>query len=356
MQAPSRLQIRGGTLELPAFLPDATRAVVRAVDSADLEAVGVSALMVNTLHVASKPGLSVIKAAGGLHEFMGWRGPLATDSGGFQIFSLLAAGLATVSAKGFSYRPARGAETERLTPESCIHKQLRAGSDLLFCLDHCTGPDASAQELRESVDNTVRWARECRAAFDRAVEGRPARPLLFAVIQGGGDLGLRRECAQRLLEIGFDGFGFGGWPLEHGRLSEMVAATAQLLPPGTPLHGLGIGKPENLVAAFRAGYRTFDCVIPTRDARHGRLFAFAGPPAGIDLDAPGFYSPLSLESSRLRRQAGPLEPGCDCPCCRRYSAAYLHHLHAIGDAAAARLATLHNLRFYTRLVEALRRE
>ena len=279
MDLPSRLETRRGALDLPAFLPDATRAVVRAVDSADLEAAGVRALMVNTLHVASKPGLSVIKAAGGLHEFMGWRGPVATDSGGFQVYSLLAAGLATVSRQGFSYRAARGAEKERLTPQSCIVKQLRAGSDLLFCLDHCTGPDASPEELRESVENTVRWALDCRQAFDRAVEGRPARPLLFAVIQGGNDLALRRECAARLLEIGFDGFGFGGWPLERGRLSEMVAATAGLVPRSFPLHGLGIGKPENLVAAFRAGYRTFDCVIPTRDARHGTALRVRGAAA-----------------------------------------------------------------------------
>jgi queuine tRNA-ribosyltransferase len=318
--------------------------------------VGVRALMVNTLHVASRPGLSVVRTMGGLHDFMGWRGPVATDSGGFQVFSLLAAGLATVSPRGFSYRAERGAEKEHLTPESCISKQLRAGSDLLFCLDHCTGPDARAQELRESVDNTVLWARDCRRAFDRGVQGLEARPLLFAVIQGGSDLALRRECAGRLLEIGFDGYGFGGWPLDKGRLSDMVAATAQLVPPGLPLHGLGIGKPENLVAAFRAGYRTFDCVIPTRDARHGRLFVFESQPGRVDLDAPGFYRPLSLESSRLRRERGPLETGCDCPCCRRYSAAYLHHLYAVGDAAAARLATLHNLRFYTRLVEALARD
>ena len=352
----SRLETQRGPLDLPAFLPDATRAVVRAVDSSDLESVGVRAVMVNTLHVASKPGLSVIKTAGGLHEFMSWRGPLATDSGGFQVFSLVSAGLATISRQGFSYRAARGAEKERLTPESCILKQLRAGSDLLFCLDHCTGPGASTEELRESVENTVRWAADCRRAFDRAVEGRPARPLLFAVIQGGDDLALRRECAGRLLEIGFDGFGFGGWPLERGRLSDMVAATAQLVPRPLPLHGLGIGKPENLVSAFRAGYRTFDCVIPTRDARHGRLFVFDGPPRRADLDAAGFYRPVSLESSRLRREWGPVEPGCDCPCCRRYSGAYLHHLYAIGDAAAARLATLHNLRFYTRLIEALQGE
>jgi queuine tRNA-ribosyltransferase len=351
-----RLETRRGALDLPAFLPDATRAVVRALDCADLEAVGVEALMVNTLHVASRPGLSVIRAVGGLHAFMGWRGPVATDSGGFQVYSLLAAGLATVSSRGFSYRPARGGEKERLTPESCIRMQLRAQSDLLFCLDHCTGPDASAGELRQSVDNTVLWARACRDAFDAATEGWERKPLLFGVIQGGSDPALRRECAERLLEIGFDGFGFGGWPLEGTRLSEMVAATAQMVPRGVPLHGLGIGKPENLVRACRAGYSLFDCVIPTRDARHGRLFAFTGPPSRVDLDAEGFYRPLSLESPRLRRDGAPVEEGCDCPCCRRYSRAYLHHLYAIGDAAAARLATLHNLRFYARLIEALRRE
>ncbi len=351
-----RLETRLGALELPAFLPDATRAVVRALDSADLEAAGVAALMVNTLHIASHPGLSVIKAAGGLHEFMGWKGLIATDSGGFQVFSLQAAGLAAVSPRGFSYRTARGAEKERLTPESCIRMQLRAQSDLLFCLDHCTGPAASAEELRQSVDNTVRWARACRNAFDAATEARERKPLLFAVIQGGSDPALRRECADRLMEIGFDGFGFGGWPLEGAVLSDMVAATAEMVPRGFPLHGLGIGKPENLVRACRAGYSLFDCVIPTRDARHGRLFTFAGPPSQVDLGAADFYRPLSLESPRLRRDGAPVEQGCDCPCCRRYSRAYLHHLYSIRDASAARLATLHNLRFYSRLIEALRRE
>jgi queuine tRNA-ribosyltransferase len=356
MTGPRTLATRRGELALPAFLPDATRAVVRAVDSADLEATGVRALMVNTLHIASRPGLSVIKTAGGLHAFMGWPGPIATDSGGFQVYSLLAAGLATVSRQGFSYRAARGAERERLTPETCIARQLRAGSDLLFCLDHCTGPDAEAAELRESVENTVAWSRACRRAFDGAVSGASGRPLLYAVIQGGSDIALRRECAERLVEIGFDGFGFGGWPLEGRRLSPMVAATAAILEGRFPLHGLGIGKPENVVAAFRAGYSTFDCVIPTRDARHGRLFVFAGPPSPSMLGESGFYTPLSLESPRLRRDNGPVEEGCDCPCCTRYSRAYLHHLYAVKDAAAARLATLHNLRFYSRLVEALARE
>jgi queuine tRNA-ribosyltransferase len=347
------LQTPHGPLGLPAFLPDATRAVVRTVDCRDLENCGVPALMVNTLHVSATPGLSVVRAMGGIHRFMGWSGPVATDSGGFQVYSLAAAGLASVSEVGFSYRSGRRAKRQRLDPRSCVRKQFQADSDIMFCLDHCVAPGAGGAEHRLSVNNTIRWAQECREVhLETARHGE--RPLLYAVIQGGENPALRRECAQRLLEIGFDGYGYGGWPIsDSGGLVDSVAMVAELVPRELPLHALGIGKPENLVRAWRFGYDTFDCVIPTRDARHGRMFAFRVDPARSDL-AGDFYESVYVDNERSARDGRPVDETCDCVCCRRYSRSYLRHLRAIEDPISHRLSTIHNLRFYIRLCAELR--
>jgi queuine tRNA-ribosyltransferase len=361
MDAPGFVATAHGDLRLPAFLPDATRAVVRSVDAADLEACGVEGVVTSLFHLAQKPGSTVVSALGGLHTFMNWRRPIMTDSGGFQVYSLSTDPTAqcSVSARGFAYRPAGGAERELLTPEKSVQRQFKMGADILVCLDHCTHPDAPSDEQRQSVEHTVRWAAAGRREFDRLLEqnSRAAagdrRPLLFAVIQGGNDPELRRECAQRLLEIGFDGYGFGGWPIgSDGRLTDMVEHVAGLVPPGTLLHGLGIGKPGNLVRAYRAGYRMFDCALPTRDARHKRLYVFSGGAAVPRDDS--FYDCLYLEDERHRRSRAPIEAGCDCPTCRGYTLGYLHHLFAIGDSLAWRLATMHNLRFYARLIGRLR--
>jgi queuine tRNA-ribosyltransferase len=349
-----------GRIPQPTFFPDATRGVIRSLDSTDLEACGVEALMVNTLHLASKPGISVLASTGGIHGFMGWSGPIVSDSGGFQLFSLLnrQGGGGRVSSHGFTYPDNLGKSRERLTPENCIQKQLKMKSDILFCLDHCTHPDTDGETQRRSVEHTVLWARRGKAEFQRWLEQSQShrssseKPLLFAVIQGGSDLDLRRECADRLLEIGFDGYGFGGWPVDgEGNLIDAVAFVSELLPALTPRHALGIGKPENVVRAFKLGYGLFDCVIPTRDARHRRLYRFAESAPSESRD---FYETLYLTDHRHRRTDSPIEEGCDCLCCRRYSTAYLHHLFAVEDPLASRLATIHNLRFYSRLIENLR--
>jgi len=367
-----------GRLELPAFFPDATRAVVRAADSRDLVACGVQGLMANGFHLATAPGLTLIRALGGLHHFMGWQRPIATDSGGFQLFSLAgrrgSAGrtrLVSVSDQGVVIAMAGRGRTQRLSPEKSIAHQWRLGADLLFCLDQCPPPQASPAIERESVQRTLVWARRCKQAFGelcrsapreaaRDVGLRPAedaggRPLLLAVVQGGSDRELRRECALELAEIGFDGFGFGGWPVDdEGRLLDLVSYVASLLPPGSLLHGLGIGKPDTLVGAWRAGYQLFDCVIPTRDGRHGRLFVFRESEASPRLAGKDFYREVGITAERYARERNPVEPGCPCPLCTQYSAAYLHHLFKIRDAAGARLATLHNLTFYARLMTRLR--
>ncbi len=348
-----------GGLKFPVFLPDATRGVIRTLDARDLSECGIEALMVNALHLQNHPGVTVISSLGGIHSFMDWKGPVASDSGGFQIFSLMHRGSSegAVSQHGFSFSLGNEKRRRKLTPETSIHRQLRLGSDILFCLDHCTHPDSDNTVQRESVNNTVRWAKMCKEAFEKIVKNLDGgRPLLFAVVQGGESRELRRECAERLFEIGFDGYGYGGWPVDaEGRLLPSVEYTAQLIPSGVPKHALGIGKPETLVEAFRIGYEMFDCVIPTRDARHRRLYVFPQDPLTVDLGVPKFYVNVYMEDEKHARGGRPVSETCDCACCSHYTRAYLHHLFKIGDPLASRLATIHNLRFYVRLIERLRK-
>jgi len=344
-----------GRLCLPVFLPDATRAVVRTLDSADLEACGVQGLVVNAFHLGNHPGAGAVGAVGGLHAFMGWNRPVLCDSGGFQVYSLLSQSpkLGSVTRKGFHYRLEPGQDGKTLTPAGSIQRQLRMGSDIVVCLDHCTHPDAPADEQEASVEHTILWARACRKEFDRLTESRSTRPLLFAVVQGGGIEALRRRCAQELVAIGFDGYGFGGWPIDgEGQLHETVQLVAECLPPEAPKWALGIGKPEHVVTAAGWGYELFDCALPTRDARRGRLYAAR---SGMDAagGGEGFERIYMLDDKHIRDDS-PVDAHCDCLCCRRYSRAYLRHLFAIRDGLAFRLATIHNLRLYTRLMEWLR--
>jgi queuine tRNA-ribosyltransferase len=360
---PRTLATRTGELLLPAFLPDATRGVVRSVDSADLEACRVPALMMNAFHLQRRPGIRLVQSVGGAHRFAGWRLPVFADSGGFQVFSLIRQNPAfgTITKDGAVFRLSAGDRKHVLTPEKAIQAQLQVGADVVTCLDDCTHESAPRSEQEASVARTIAWAKRCRAEFDRLLSGkRPnaaGRPLLFAVIQGGNDRDLRRTCAEALLEIGFDGFGLGGWPLDADRqlLADIIEYTASLVPEGTPLHALGIGKPENVVACARFGYSTFDCALPTRDARHGRLFVFDAESLDqVDLGRAGFYRPVYIADAPNRTSPRPISEVCDCLACARYSRAYLYHLHEIRDPLYQRLATIHNLRFYTQLMDLIR--
>ena len=357
----SNVETKHGGLKLPAFFPDATRAVVRSIDAQDVKACGIEGLVVNTFHLLSKPGARVISGHGGIHNFMNWKGHIISDSGGFQVFSLLANSprLGSVSKKGFVYRLNRSEDKSILTPEKCIQKQFQFASDIMVCLDYCTHPDDAYDKQKKSVDYTVLWAEKCKSEFDKLLcekkIDQDARPLLFGVVQGGENFDLRRECAERLIEIGFDGYGYGGWPIVAGnQLSETLEFVSQLLPDSKPKYALGIGKPENLVKCVKMGYSLFDCVIPTRDARHGRLYAFSENPGTSSLGGTNFYKCLYPMDKKHITDKWPLEDGCDCLCCRNYSRAYLYHLFRIKDALAYRLATIHNLRFYARLIEAIR--
>jgi len=343
-----------GILTLPAFFPDATRGVVRSIDSRDLESCGIQGLVVNTFHLISRPGSRVISGHEGIHSFMNWKYHIISDSGGFQLFSLLreSSKLGSVTKKGFTYRLNKADEKDILTPEKCIQKQFQFASDIMVCLDYCTHPDDEYDKQKLSVEYTVLWAKKCKDAFERLLHdkqiNRENRPLLFSVVQGGNDLSLRQECAERLMEIGFDGYGYGGWPIVQGnQLAESLEFVSKLLPETSPKYALGIGKPENIAKCAKMGYSLFDCVIPTRDARHRRLYIFSDSPAKEQ----NFYECLYMTDKKHISDKRPVEEGCDCLCCRNYSRSYLYHLFQIEDALAYRLATIHNLRFYARLME-----
>jgi queuine tRNA-ribosyltransferase len=349
-----------GTLAVPTFLPDATRAGVRGVSSEDLRGAGIEGVVVNGFHLLRRPGARVVQAAGGIHRFMDWDRPILSDSGGFQVWSLIRQdpNRGVIRDNEVIFREPATGERWNLTPERVIGLQLQLGSDVVVCLDDPTSAEDPPAEQERSVDRTLRWARRSREEIDRLAEQRrtPA-PRIFAVVQGGQVEALRRACATELAAIGFDGYGFGGWPLDAdgALLADPLRWVADALPADAPKHALGIGRPDHVVTAHALGYSIFDCALPTRDARHGRLYAFRDGWASRR-PAPGddFYRAVRIMDAEHRVNHAPVEDGCDCPLCERHTAAYLHHLFKVGDLSAERLATLHNLRFYVRLFGLLR--
>lgn len=356
---PKRLSLIHGEVRLPAFMPDATSGMVHAVDASDLEHAGVEALVMNVFHLMQKPGSSTIQALGGLHAMTAWPRPIVTDSGGFQVYSLIRQNpkLGGLSDQGVRFQPEHAGRRFLLTPEKSVQLQVAYGADVVMCLDDCTHVDDPFAEQRVSVERTIRWARRCKAEFERQgaqrgwTEGR--RPLVFGVVQGGGDKALRGDCAATLLEIGFDGFGYGGWPLNNRGelLDEMLAVTRSFIPPAFPMHALGVGHPENVLACARLGYDLFDSALPTRDARHGRLYVYTSDPTKPDFRLQGEWSAcLYIHDKKHIKTKTPLSPGCDCHTCSTYTIGYLHHLAKSDESLFCRLATIHNVRFMMRLI------
>ncbi len=355
----TELHLPHGRLPLPLFLPDGTQGVVRAVDAADLERCGVTAVQMNVFHLMQKPGSSTIQALGGLHQMAGWQRPVFTDSGGFQVYSLLRqnAKNGSINDKGATFKPAGSDRKFNLTPEKSVQLQLSYGSDAVICFDDCTHVDDELAEQEKSVARTVAWARRCKAEFERITAAKELvggqRPLLIAVVQGGASQALRRQCAEDLLAIGFDGYGYGGWPLDSqgNLLVDMIGYVRELIPRQFSLHGLGIGHPANVVTSTGLGLEIFDSTMPTRDARHGRLYAYTVDPQTSQLDEKGeFFNYVYIKDKKHVKANIPISPYCDCLVCRRYSLAYLHHLFKLNDCLFPRLATMHNLRFMTQMM------
>lgn len=355
---PAGIDLPHGRLNFPVFLPDATYGMVRSVDASDLESAGVQGLVMNTFHMMQKPGSLTVQSLGGIHKMSGWNRPIITDSGGFQAYSLIRENdkFGKMTDSGITIYPENSKRKLQLTPEKTVQLQMAFGTDIVICLDQCTHSDDSEAEQKLSVQRTVNWATRCKQEFlrlQKQMKKERIAPKIFAVIQGGGSFELRKQCIDALLEIGFDGFGFGGWPLdgEGNLLYEILQFTREQVPAEFPIHALGIGHPENVLRCIDLGYELFDCAMPTRDARHGRLYAFQEENPVLSGD---WLTYRYIHDEKYIRSAQPVSPGCNCLTCRRYSLGYLRHLFKMNDTLFPRLATIHNIRILTRLTEILR--
>ncbi len=326
-----------GPTDTPCFMPVGTYGAVKGLDPDDLREVGSQIILGNSYHLGHRPGPERVAGLGGLHRMMAWDRPILTDSGGFQVFSLR--GLQKLDDAGVAYQTHFDGSRHRMTPESVLRTQAALGSDICMILDHCPPGDADAALMRAAVDRSTRWARQAIALRPEILA--PTQ-LCFGIVQGGTDLALRRAHLAELAALPFDGLAHGGLsvgepiPAMHATLAEI----APQMPAERPRYVMGIGTPFDLLAAVRAGVDMFDCVMPSRHARNGQMFTFAGR--------------LNIRQSRFRDDSTPIDPDCACRACRRHSRAYLRHLHEQNDPLYGRLATIHNLFFFHQWVGALR--
>ena len=329
------LRTAHGDVPTPAFMPVGTKATVKTVDPDELHALGAHIVLANTYHLHFRPGAETIQELGGLHRFMAWDGPILTDSGGFQVFSLRDTILARDD-EGVTFRSVYDGEPARFTPELAARIQAQLGSDIAMCLDVCAPADASREELEEAVRLTTLWAQRQLEA-----ERAPGQ-LVFGIAQGGTDPDLRRRSVDEITSLAFDGHALGGLAIGESRetMFETTAWAAELLPQDRPRYFMGIGDPEGILEVIARGIDMFDCVLPTRTARTGSALTWEGR--------------LNLRNVRFARDESPLDDGCACPACSRFSRAYLRHLVNQRELLGHRLLTLHNLRFVLDLVAGAR--
>ncbi|NLE31247.1 tRNA guanosine(34) transglycosylase Tgt [Candidatus Dojkabacteria bacterium] len=326
------------------FMPDATRGAVRYLTTKQLEETGTEAIVTNTLHLLIHPGPDVIQQLGGIKKMMGWKGIVFTDSGGFQLFSLLHSKKwkGKVSENGATFKSPKEGNTYELTPESSIDIQMKIGSDVLVTLDDCRDTGLSRADAEKSVERTLKWAVRCKERFNNEYGGtKKTGKLLTCVVQGSNYLDLRAYCAKELSKIGFDGYNFGGYVIDKdGELVvDEMSAVIENVPKDTIRYAMGVGKPEDIVKASKIGYNLFDTVLVTRNARHGTLYTSQGV--------------VRIKNSEMALDQAPVDRECNCECCRNYTRAYLHHMLKNGEATALTLLTIHNLTFYQTLIKGL---
>jgi queuine tRNA-ribosyltransferase len=331
-----RLQTAHGDVDTPAFMPVGTAGSVKSLSPEDLRAAGAQIILSNTFHLLVRPGPDLIRELGGLHHFMAWDGPILTDSGGFQVFSL--AKLRKLTEEGVEFRAPADGSAHRLTPERAIEVQQALGVDIIHPLDECLAYPATREQTEDSLALTLRWARRSLEAH-RATGGAAA---LFGIVQGGAYLDLRARAVAETVALGFDGYAIGGMAVGEPKplMRELTEATAAALPADQPRYLMGVGKPEDLVEAVARGVDMFDCVLPTRNARNGQVFTPDGP--------------ITLKQARWTRDPAPLQEDCPCLACRRFSRAYLRHLFMAEELLVYRLLSLHNLYFFLGLMAAMR--
>jgi queuine tRNA-ribosyltransferase len=335
------LAFRRGNVRTPAFMPVGTYGTVKSVTPEEVAADGADIILGNTFHLMLRPGTGIIRKHGGLHEFMNWHGPILTDSGGFQVFSLAA--MRRLSEEGVTFQSPVNGDKVFLTPERSMEVQHELNSDVTMIFDECTPYPAAEGEARESMELSLRWAARSRARFDELKNEEPERgEALFGIVQGGMFEALREASLEGLTAIGFDGYAIGGLAVgepEEERLA-VLDALVPVMPADAPRYLMGVGTPVDIAEAVLRGVDMFDCVIPTRHARNGQLFTSRGN--------------IKFRHARFADDTSPPDPGCDCYTCSHYSLAYLRHLEKCGEILGPRLATMHNLHYYQKLMKDIR--
>lgn len=323
-----------GDVPTPAFMPVATQGSVKAIDPADLNAIGANIVLANTYHLYLRPGVDIIESFGGLHGFMKWDGPMLTDSGGFQGFSL--EHLRKITDDAIIFKSHIDGSAHTFTPEAAIRHQEGIGADIIMPLDICVSSDSDWNTVEAAVEKTNRWLVRCKEAHTRPDQ------YLFGIVQGGMFRDLRERSAEFITSLGFPGYSIGGLSVGESKdtMYDMVGFTTPLLPKDAPRYLMGVGSPEDLVECVARGIDMFDCVLPTRIARNSALFVREGR--------------VNIDNARFKAMDAPVEEGCDCYTCRTFSAAYVHHLYKAKELLAFRLGTIHNLRFILRLMEEMR--
>ena len=336
-----RLTFRRGTVETPAFMPVGTYGTVKSVTPEEVAASGAEIILGNTFHLMLRPGTEIIRKHNGLHEFMNWPGPILTDSGGFQVFSLIE--LRKLSEEGVRFQSPVNGDPVLLTPERSMEVQHELNADVTMIFDECTAYPASEREARESMELSLRWARRSRDRYDELKAAEPDRgEALFGIVQGGVYDELREASLAGLTDIGFDGYAIGGLAVGEppGERDAVLDFLATRMPAAAPRYLMGVGTPLDIAEAVMRGVDMFDCVIPTRHARNGQLFTSRGI--------------VKFRHARYADDLSPPDPDCDCYTCSNYSLAYLKHLEKCGEMLGPRLATIHNLYYYQRLMAELR--
>jgi queuine tRNA-ribosyltransferase len=338
-----------GSVQTPAFMPVGTAGAVKGITPRQLDESGADIILANTYHLLLRPGIDVVEGLGGIHKFMAWQKPILTDSGGYQIFSLSQVPkrgkrssrrpLTKITDDGVEFISHVDGAKVYLNPELATKIQNRLAADIIMCLDQCTAYGCGAHRLEEAVERTIRWARACKGAHTNADQ------LLFAVVQGGLDVSLRRHCASELVKLGFDGYAIGGLSVGEGhddmiRTVSLLTGAPPILPEDRPRYLMGVGTPADIIAAVRFGVDMFDCVLPTRNGRNAFAFTDNGP--------------VRLRNNAHISSSEPIEAGCDCYCCSNFTRAVVRHFFNAGEMLGPILVSLHNLRFYQRLMAKIR--
>lgn len=340
-----------GEIKTPFFMPDATRGFIKLLSPSELKKTETKALVVNTFHLYLQPGIKIIKKAGGIHRFMNWDGPLLADSGGFQVFSLIYKNknLGKITDEKVIFRSPIDGSLHDLSPEKSLQIQFDLGVDMMVCLDDCPPNDVPYNQLEKAVNRTIAWAKRSKAEYCRQLKKRKItdhkRPLLFAVIQGGPDQNLRTRCAQELIALGFDGYGFGARPVdEKGNfLEDVLRLTAELIPKNALRFALGVGAPDDIKRCAYLGWDMFDCVIPTREGRHGKLFFEKGSK----------YTTININNAKFISDFSAINKNSKISDLVFHNRAFLHHLFRLKEPLGQKLASLNNLEFYQNILKRL---